>query len=581
MTSNVVTQLEQIDLFSALSSADLLALADLAQREYRPSGQVICRQGERGHRFYLVQAGQLRVLHVDPDGIEQEVGIFGPGDSFGQTSLLLGEPHDATVEVLQDAALLYIEKEDLDWLLEERPGMLGRLRIPREIERRRRAPRFEWQDPDETVVFVLRKHDLILAQGLVLPGFLLLLVFAAYFAIGSTSFVGLVAGGLLAAVPVLLALYRIVDHFNDNYVLTNKRVMHDEHVPLIHQCRVGAPLSRIQSIRVSQEGAAAQMFEFGDLYIETAGRAAGQVLFQQIPDPDRAQEMIFEERRRAQAQARAEERAAIQEALDRRFGQPPSDAEPLQMGEADDSCDAGSQVRWPTWLLAPLGVVRYFIPSFREEVGDTIIWRKHWVALLGPVTPPTALIVLLTGVVAWLLLQERGDRTTILVFYGVGLLFLVPWWLWVFEDWHNEMYQVTPSRIIDIEQLPLALREERREASLGMIQNVNLSVPGVLGRLLGYGSVKIETAGAGAFTFDYVKNPQAVQTEIFRRMAAFEDQQRQEEAQRRRDELLDWFAVYDQMRRSDAEPDTNPALPESSGHGEPSDGRGPNEGTSS
>ncbi len=575
MTSAVVTRLEGIELFSALDGDDLAALAELAQREHRSTGQVICRQGEPGHRFYLVERGQLQVLHVDPDGIEQEVEVFGPGDSFGQTSLLLGEPHDATIEVLQDATLLYIEKDDLDRLLERRPGMLSRLRMPPEVEKRRRAPRFEWQEPDETVVFVLRKHDLILVQGLMLPGFLLLLTLAAYFAVGSTSLLGLAVGGLLAAVPVLLALYRIVDHFNDNYVLTNKRVMHDEHVPLIHQCRVGAPLSRIQSIRVSQEGAAAQMFEFGDLIIETAGRAAGRVLFQQIPDPDRAQQMIFEERQRAQAQARAAERAAIHEALDRQFGQKRSDDEPAEVEQEDCSHDTEFPVRWPAWLLAPLGVVRYFIPTFREEVGDTIIWRKHWVALLGPVAPPTALIILVTGAVAWLLVQETGDPTTILVFYGIVLLFLVPWWLWVFEDWHNEMYQVTPSRIIDIEQLPLALREERREASLGMIQNVNLSVPGVLGRLLGYGSVKIETAGAGAFTFDHVKNPQAVQTEIFRRMAAFEDKQRQEEARRRRDELLDWFAVYDQMRHPGAEQHGNPPLPEKPGPADPSDRRRP------
>jgi hypothetical protein len=127
-------------------------------------------------------------------------------------------------------------------------------------------------------------------------------------------------------------------------------------------------------------------------------------------------------------------------------------------------------------------------------------------------------------------------------------MFLVPWWLWIFEDWQNDIYQVTSARIIDVEQLPFALRSERREAGLGQIQNVNLRVPGVVGRLLGYGSVTIETAGAGAFTFDYVKNPQAVQAEIFRRMETFKRREREKEAERRQDELLDWFSIYDQMR---------------------------------
>ena len=575
MTSHIVTRLWQIELFSALDDDELEALGELAHWERHSAGDLICRQGEPGHRLYFVESGQLRAWHVDPDGIEQEVARFGASDSFGQSSLLLGEPHDATVEVVDDAVLIYIDKQDFDSLLAERPGMLDDLRMPPDIERRRRAPRFEWQEPDEVVVFVLRKHDLILVQGLILPAVLLFSVLAIYFAVGSVSFAGLVVGGLVASAPVLLALYRVVDHFNDNYVLTNKRVMHDEHVYLIHQCRVGAPLSRIQSIQLSQEGALAQMFEFGDLHIETAGRPAGRVLFQQIPDPETAQAMIFEQRQRAQAQARAAERAAIHEALDRRFGQrPPPQGQPEPEQEAELS-DAGPRFRWPTWILTPMQVIHYFVPTLREEVGDTIIWRKHWVALLGPITPPTALIVLATALVAWLLVQERGDQTSILVGYGIVLLFLTPWWLWVFEDWHNEMYQVTPSRIIDIEQLPLALREERREASLSMIQNVNLRVPGLIGRVLGYGSVTIETAGAGAFTFDHVKDPQAVQTEIFRRMAAFEEQQREEEARRRRDELLDWFAVYDQLRQSDADGQDRSPLPGRSAQAESSEGYRP------
>ena len=81
-----------------------------------------------------------------------------------------------------------------------------------------------------------------------------------------------------------------------------------------------------------------------------------------------------------------------------------------------------------------------------------------------------------------------------------------------------------------------------------MIQNISLEVPGFLGKLLNFGSVTIETAGVGAFTFDLVKNPRGVQAEIFRRVEAFQRQKRREAAERHRNELLDWFTVYDQIR---------------------------------
>jgi uncharacterized membrane protein YdbT with pleckstrin-like domain len=572
MTGNVVNQLGQVELFSALDLDDLQAVAEVAHEKRYRRGELVCRQGDPGQRWYLVEDGELRALHVDPDGIEEEVARFYPGGSFGESSLLLGEPHDATVEVVEDTRLLTIDKEDFDQLLEQRPWMLDDLQLAAEVERRRRAPRFEWQEPDETVIFVLHKHDVVLFRKLILPGAFLFLVLAGYFVVGSMTILGLVVGGLLESAPLLLALYRVIDHFNDNYILTNKRVMHDEHIYLIRESRVGAPLINIQDVQVYKQGVLAQMFDFGDLRIETAGEPSGRVVFRAIPEPYSAQQMVLDQRDRAEAQVRAEERAAIQEALRDRMGQRPPEEETSGVEEEGESPDGGEE-GWPTWILAPVQVVRYFFPPLREEEGDTITWRQHWIVLLRPIALPTGLILLATLVVAWLLRGAEGGRVSILFGYAIVLLFLVPWWLWVFENWQNDIYQVTPSRIIDIDQLPLGLREERREASLGRVQNVNLKVPSVIGRLLGYGSVTIETAGAGAFTFDNVKDPQGVQTEIFRRMATFEQRKHRQDAERRRDEMLDWFTVYDQMRHPEAEQRGGPVLPGASRETDASDTR--------
>jgi uncharacterized membrane protein YdbT with pleckstrin-like domain len=548
MVESLVNQLRRVELFSQLDGEDLEAVADLTREEHHPVGSLISRQGERGHRWYLVKRGELEAIHVDRDGIETPVNRFGPGDSFGESSLLLGEPHDATVGVVADATLVYLTKSAFDQLLSQRPSTLRRLRMDPKVAERRRAPRFDWQESDETVVFVLHKHNLILFQGLVLPCALLLLILAGFFALESPGMVGLVLGGLLAAAPLLFALYRIVDHFNDNYILTNKRVMHDEHIYLIRQSRVGAPLSNIQSIQEIREGPLAQAFDFGDLLIETAGEPAGTITFKQIPDPTGVQAEVFQQKERVEAQARAEERAVIRDILHRRFGQTTSDGSGLVRQEARTSPETRSESGTPSFVVAMMRVVRYFFPALRHEEGDTITWRKHWVAMLKPIAPPTGLIIALTVLAALLLSQGSTSSTPILAVYVIALAGLVSWWLWIFEDWQNDVYQVTSGRIVDVEQLPFALREERREASLGQVQNVNLRVPGVLGRLLGYGTVTIETAGAGAFTFDYVKDPRGVQTEIFRRMETFRRREREKEAERRQDELLDWFSIYDQLR---------------------------------
>lgn len=569
MVDSVVNQLERVELFSALDRDDLEAIAELAEEQHYPRGTFVFRQGEPGHACYLVERGELRVLRVEPDGVQREVDRFSAGDFFGESSLLLGEPHDATVEVVEDAVLLTINKSDFEELLAERPSILDDLRMTSDLRRRRRAPRFDWQEPDETVVFVLRKHPAVLFRRLLLPSFLLLLILASYFFLGITSVVGLVFGGVLSAVPLLFVLYYIVDHLNDKYILTNRRVIHDEHVYLIRRSRVGAALNNIQSVQQVQRGLLAKIFGFGDLLIETAGEPGGVVAFRRVPNPTTVQDRIFQQRERVEAQARAEERTAIKDALHRRLERGASGRD-SGAAEEQKPADEDSRFRLPSWVVAPLRVIRYFFPALRYEEGDTITWRKHWIALVGPLSRPTAAIALATLVVAWLL-GRGSDQLSVLLSYGIVLMFLGSWWLWVFEDWQNDVYQVTASRIIDVEQLPFGLREERREATLDMIQNVNLTVPGLVGRVLGYGSVTIETAGAGAFTFDYVRRPEAVQTEIFRRVESFKEREREKRARRRRDELLDWFTIYDQMRHPEAEQSGGPVLPTSLQPGDTSD----------
>jgi CRP-like cAMP-binding protein len=124
MPNKLMQELREIPLFAELGRDDMRALTKLVKQEELLGGSVICRQGEIGETAYIVESGELCVLHVDSQGVEREVDRLGPGDHFGETSLLLGEPRDATVQVVKDATVLYINKSDFDELLEQRPEMV-------------------------------------------------------------------------------------------------------------------------------------------------------------------------------------------------------------------------------------------------------------------------------------------------------------------------------------------------------------------------------------------------------------------------------------------------------------------------
>lgn len=544
-------ELEQIPLFANLSRRERRFVAELFKPHEYQTEREIFLQGRPGRRAHYVKSGEVRVSRVDPQGILQEIARLGPGGFFGQTSLLVGEPHDATVEVVQTAIVLSLHKDDFDELLEQQPAILRGLNMRPEVANRRRAPRLPGQFPDETVIEYLHKHTFILQQQIVLPILFIVLVLAGLaigFLTGGISALPWIATLLISAILILpplgLIWYKVTDHNNDYYVVTNKRVLHQERSPFGREHSGEASLLDIQDIEQVKAGQTARLLNFGDLTIDTASKQR-LVVFRQIPNPERVKNLIFEQRARALAWTRAEERTAVRDAMQTRFGlQEP----PVRVVEPPaPPKDRGFNLL--TWLRTGGGI----FPPLRHEEGDTITWRKHWIALINPILPPTAWIAIAT-IVAIILVYARTQVEfglgPILLGYGVILVFPVLWWIWHFSDWQNDTYHVTSTRIIDIEKRPFGGREERRETDLQQVQNITVTIPGILARWLKYGSVVIETAGAEPFTFDLVEDPNGVRAEISRRVEARRRQLAQEEAIRHRDELLEWFSVYDQIHQT-------------------------------
>jgi CRP-like cAMP-binding protein/membrane protein YdbS with pleckstrin-like domain len=547
-------ELEQIPLFARLSRKERKIVAELFKPHEYQTERELYIQGRPGYEAYYVKSGELRVTRVDAHGIMQpDVNRLGPGDFFGQTSLLVGEPHDATVEVVRTALVFSLEKDEFDALLNEYPSILRKLQMRPEVSKRRRAPHFSWQYPDETIIVYLHKANIILQRQLILPGlvFFVGLIGLLYGIVAGTIW-ALFLGVLLILPALAFAGYRYIDQHNDYYVVTNKRVIQQERTPFGRERSSEASLLNVQNVQLTRSGQMAWLFNFGDLIIETAAKHE-VVVFREIPDPEGTQEVIFEQKDRAMSWARAEERAAIHDAMQTRFG--------LQSApERVTGPPSPPRERRPR----PFPRLR-ILPPLRYEAGDTIIWHKHWIALIGPILPPTVLIVggtILAMFMAYLSPRINLRLAPILLGYAVFLVIPALWWAWQFADWQNDTYHISSSRIIDINKRPFFGREERREADLERVQNITVTVPGPLGRLLRYGSIVIETAGEDPFTFDLVKDPNNVRAEIARRVEARRRQLQQDVARQRRDELLEWFSVYDHIHQSRKHKSTPPSSQE-------------------
>src|SRR2546425_11274301 len=109
-TSPIVRRIEvlsQIPLFSAFNRDELEALAGrFVDVSYR-RGDTVCAEGDEGDTFFVCVSGELEVWGGAPRRI---VNRLGPGEFFGEMSLLLGGQRAATVTASRNARLLAVDK---------------------------------------------------------------------------------------------------------------------------------------------------------------------------------------------------------------------------------------------------------------------------------------------------------------------------------------------------------------------------------------------------------------------------------------------------------------------------------------
>ena len=131
-------RLAENDFFSTLSATTRQAVAAECEWMCVTGGSVVYRQNEPAARVYFVLSGRLIVARRGTEG-EDIIGYIGAGEPAGEMSLLLDEPHSATIYALRDTELIAINHNDFDRLI-ERHGDLA-TKISRLILRRSRPVR--------------------------------------------------------------------------------------------------------------------------------------------------------------------------------------------------------------------------------------------------------------------------------------------------------------------------------------------------------------------------------------------------------------------------------------------------------
>jgi len=112
-----------IDVFSPaeIVAFDLERTKRVAHLHFEP-GEVVFRQGDRGERFFVVVAGCAEAVRAE-EGRETVLGRIGPGEHFGEGSLLRGTSRSATIRALTPLDCIAMRRGDFVELADKVPAL--------------------------------------------------------------------------------------------------------------------------------------------------------------------------------------------------------------------------------------------------------------------------------------------------------------------------------------------------------------------------------------------------------------------------------------------------------------------------
>jgi len=117
-----IDRLEEVNLLAGCSRRQLRAIAKISEVIEVPAGTVLARLGQPGEEFFLILDGSAHV-EVSP----RKRSRLGPGQYFGEMSLLDGGPRSASVVAETPLRLLVIKRRNFSTLLREAPELAQNL----------------------------------------------------------------------------------------------------------------------------------------------------------------------------------------------------------------------------------------------------------------------------------------------------------------------------------------------------------------------------------------------------------------------------------------------------------------------
>ncbi len=112
MSTEEFSFLRNVPIFADLEDKELERIARLGTRQKYKKGNLVVLEKESGAALFVIVSGKVKVVRTDEEGREVILSMFGPGEFFGEMSLLDGLARSASVVAVSKAELFMIHRRD-------------------------------------------------------------------------------------------------------------------------------------------------------------------------------------------------------------------------------------------------------------------------------------------------------------------------------------------------------------------------------------------------------------------------------------------------------------------------------------
>jgi len=120
---DILAIMSETPLFSGLSNEQLEEIRQIAVAKAYDRGQPIFWDGDKGTGFYIVISGKVKVYKMSPEGKEQILHFYGPGQPFGEVPVFAGDVFPASAQAMLKSRLLFFPRQGFINLISANPSL--------------------------------------------------------------------------------------------------------------------------------------------------------------------------------------------------------------------------------------------------------------------------------------------------------------------------------------------------------------------------------------------------------------------------------------------------------------------------